>query len=105
MFYIKKNINLNLVFGAKPKLGKFDPGNPFLVKLVKLSRELRTWPNESIWFRTTDTLFYIIKNINLNLVFGAIPKLGKFDTGKPFVDKLVKLSLKLRTWSKKRLWF
>ena len=45
----------------------FDPGKPFLDKLIKLSRKLRTWHKKGLWLLIADTSFYIKKNINLNL--------------------------------------
>ena len=51
-------------FNAKNKFLKLNKSKTFLDKLVKLSRELRTWPKKRDWFLIADTLCYIKKNIN-----------------------------------------
>ena len=52
------------VCGAKPKLGNFDPGKPFVDKLVELSRKLRMWRRKRLWFLIAVILFYINKNMS-----------------------------------------
>ena len=47
-----------------------------------------------------------LKKYKLKFEFcGAKPKLANFHTGKPFVNKLLQLARKVKTWHEKRLSF
>ena len=76
--------------GTKPKLTKFDTGNPFRDKLVKLSRKPKQMRENRLPFLNAVTLCFTKKNQYKNMIWGKKPKLTKLDTGNPFRDKLVK---------------
>ena len=60
-----KKIEIDIyVYGSRPKFLKFDPGKPFVDKLVKLSRKLTERRKNWLQFLIAVTLSYISKNIN-----------------------------------------
>ena len=98
----KKIENKIYVYGTRPKFLKFDLGKPFMDKPVKLSRKLTERSENWLQFLIAVTF----RKIEIKIyVYGTRPNFLKVDLGKPFMDKLVKLSQKLTERRKNWLQF
>ena len=94
-------------FIIKKKFLKFDKCKQFINELFKLFSKLKKRHIYGLWFLIAVTYYSAtMKKILIeNFVCGAKPKLAKFDQMKPYMNKLFKLSSKLKKRHIYGLWF
>ena len=90
MRYIKKNKYKNLILWSETKIRKVSHKEAIYGQTSKILSKTETEGRRRLQFLIAGTLCYIKKNKYKNLSLWSDPKLAKFDTRKPIMDKLVK---------------
>ena len=93
--YIKKNKCKNLSLWSETKIRKVSHKETIYGQTRQILSKTRTEGRRRLRFLIAVISCFIKKNKYKNLSLRCDPKLAKFDTRKPFIDKLVKYSPKL----------